>query len=140
MTGASDCRGIPVSYPVANAIEGLDRAQEMSLAFRGDAIAEIDKVIAEHPSFIMAHLFKAAWLTQAMETRIYDDMVKAVQDAENLIGNGNDREKGHLPPCNAGSMAISSERSRTGKRCSRNILWICLPCSWCTSRTFFWAT
>ncbi len=96
MTGASDCRGIPVSYPVANAIEGLDRAQEMSLAFRGDAIAEIDKVIAEHPSFIMAHLFKAAWLTQAMETRIYDDMVKAVQDAENLIGNGNDREKGHL--------------------------------------------
>ncbi len=96
MTGASDCRGIPVSYPVASAIEGLDRAQEMSLAFRGDAIAEIDKVIAEHPKFIMAHLFKAAWLTQAMETRIYDVMVKAVRDTEALIANGNDREKGHL--------------------------------------------
>ncbi|MEM8688163.1 MAG: tetratricopeptide repeat protein [Pseudomonadota bacterium] len=96
MTGASDCRGIPVSYPVASAIEGLDRAQEMSLAFRGDAIAEIDKVIAEHPNFIMAHLFKAAWLTQAMETRIYEEMVKAVRDAEALIVNGNDREKGHL--------------------------------------------
>lgn len=96
MTGASDCRGIPVSYPVASAIEDLDRAQELSLAFRGDAVAEIDKVIAEHPRFIMAHLFKAASLTQAMETRIYGDMVKAVQDAENLIDHGNDREKGHL--------------------------------------------
>ena len=90
MTGASDCRGVPVSYPVQSAIDQLDRAHEMALAFRGDSIAEIDKVIAEHPHFIMAHLFKAAWLTQAMETRIYGDMVKAAEDAEALIANGND--------------------------------------------------
>ena len=33
---------------------------------RGDAIAEIDAVLAEHPQFVMGHLFKAAWLTQAI--------------------------------------------------------------------------
>ncbi len=94
--GGYDCRGVPVSYSDRTAIEGLERAHECALAFRGDAIAEIDRVLAEHPSFIMGHLFKAAWLSQAMETRIYDDMVAAVAAAEALSGDANDREHGHL--------------------------------------------
>ena len=92
----TDCRGVPVSYRDTGAIEGLERAQLCALAFRGDAIAEIDAVLDEHPGFIMGHIFKAAWLTQAMETRIYDDMVAAAGAAEALIDGGNDREKGHL--------------------------------------------
>ena len=94
--GVSDCRGIPVSYPHGSAIEGLEKAHECALAFRGDAIAEIDKVLADHPDFLMGHLFKAAWLTQAMETRIYGDMVAALRQAEALTDHGNERERGHL--------------------------------------------
>lgn len=93
---AMDCRGVPVSYAEQNAIEGLERALECALAFRGDAIAEIDGVLAEHPEFIMGHLFKAAWLTQAMETRVYDEMVASVGRAEALAEHANDRERGHL--------------------------------------------
>ena len=92
---AFDNRGIPVSYPHKEAIEGLERAIEISLAFRGDAIAEIDKVLKEHPDFIMGWLFKAGWLTQAMETRIYSDMVEALRQAEQRLSKANDREKGH---------------------------------------------
>lgn len=91
-----DVRGVPVSYAHPDALEGLERALELSLAFRGDAIAEIDRVLADHPDFIMGWLFKAGWLTQAMETRIYDEMVAALRQAEALASGANDRERGHL--------------------------------------------
>ena len=80
--GGRDVRGVPISCTNAQAIDGLERAIEISLAFRGDAIAEIDTVLSAHPDFIMGWLFKAGWLTQAMETRIYADMVAAVGEAE----------------------------------------------------------
>ena len=95
-TSSYDVRGVPVSYPDADAIEGLERAIVMSLAFRGDPIAEIDKTLEEHPDFIMGWLFKAAWLTQSLETRIYDTMVSALGEAELRISHANDREVGHF--------------------------------------------
>jgi len=64
-----DVRGIPVSHTNAEAIDGLERAIEISLAFRGDAIAGIDAVLAEHPDFIMGWLFKAGWLTRRLRVR-----------------------------------------------------------------------
>lgn len=91
-----DVRGVPISYANAQAIDGLERALEISLAFRGDAVAQIDAVLVEHPDFIMGWLFKAGWLTQAMETRIYDDMVDALAQAEQRINHANDRERGHF--------------------------------------------
>ncbi|HUS56362.1 MAG TPA: tetratricopeptide repeat protein [Thermohalobaculum sp.] len=94
--GGLDCRGVPVSYVDKGAIAGMERAHICALTFRGDAIAEIDRVLAEHPRFIMGHLFKAGWLSQAMETRIYGEMVAAVAAAEALADGANDRERGHL--------------------------------------------
>ena len=94
--GGFDCRGVPASYADQRAIEGLERAHICALSFRGDAIAGIDLVLAEHPRFIMGHLFKAGWLSQAMETRIYGEMVAAVGAAEALADSANDRERGHL--------------------------------------------
>lgn len=92
---ARDPRGVPVSRANAGSIEGLERAMEIALAFRGDAIAEIDAVLAKDPDFVMGWLFKAGWLTQSMETRIYRDMVMAHGQAEKLLAHANDREKGH---------------------------------------------
>ena len=92
----TDCRGVPVSYPDRQAIDGLERAIEMSLSFRGDATAEINEVLKEHPDFIMGWLFKAGWLTQSMETRVYDLLVKSFREAEKRIANANDRELGHF--------------------------------------------
>jgi len=91
-----DIRGMPVSHQSKAAIDGLDQAMEIALAFRGDAIERIDQALQEHPDFLMGWLFKAGWLTQAMETRIYGDMVNAFEKAEALMKNANDREKGHF--------------------------------------------
>ncbi len=91
----TDCRGVPVSYPDTKAIEGLERAIEMSLSFRGDAIAQINQVLKDHPDFIMGWLFKAGWLTQSMETRIYDLMVNSLHEAEKRLDQANNREIGH---------------------------------------------
>lgn len=91
-----DVRGVPVSYGEASAIEALEHAIECALAFRGDAIAIIDDILVEHPDFVMGWLFKAGWLTQAMETRIYADMVAAAAEAEKRIDSANDRERGHF--------------------------------------------
>lgn len=95
MTSFTDLRGVPVSYGDHGAIDGLERAIIRSLSFRGDADAEIDQVLAEHPDFLMGWLFKAGWLTQAMETRIYDLMLDSLAQAERLLPNANDRERGH---------------------------------------------
>lgn len=90
-----DLRGVPVSYRDRDAIDGLERAVIMSLSFRGDANAQIDQILAEHPDFLMGWLFKAGWLTQAMETRIYDLMIESLSQAERLLAGANDRERGH---------------------------------------------
>jgi tetratricopeptide (TPR) repeat protein len=92
----ADCRGVPVSCDAPAPIEALDRCHEDSLAFRGDPVAAIDRVLEERPDFIMGHCFKAGMLTQAMETRIYDDMVRSVEAAEALAGKANERERGHI--------------------------------------------
>ncbi|MEM9139037.1 MAG: tetratricopeptide repeat protein [Pseudomonadota bacterium] len=96
VSGGRDCRGVPVSYGDQSAIDGLEDAMLCALAFRGDAISRIDKVIEDHPLFVMGHIFKAAWLTQAMETRIYDEMVTALENAGRLSARANNRELGHL--------------------------------------------
>lgn len=91
-----DARGVPVSYTDAAAVEGLEQAIELSLSFRGDPIATIDRVLEEHPEFTMGWLFKAGWLTQSMETRIYPLFIDAINQAQRHISRANTREQGHL--------------------------------------------
>ena len=96
-----DTRGVPVSYGDKSAIDGLELAVQTSLSFRGDAIAVIDETLKAHPDFIMGWLFKAGWMTQAMETRIYSEMVDALKQAEKHLSKANDREKGHYEAIHA---------------------------------------
>ncbi|MCG8358093.1 MAG: tetratricopeptide repeat protein [Kiloniellales bacterium] len=96
MKAQNDCRGVPTSYGDAEAVAALDACLEDGLAFRGDPVASIAEVLERHPDFIMGHCFKAAMLTQSMETRIYGDMVASVEAAERLSAKANDRERGHI--------------------------------------------
>lgn len=94
--GLLDCRGVEVSTDDRRQIDALEAAHEESLTFQGDAVASISSVLDDHPDFVMGHCFKAGLLTQAMETRIYDDMLASVQAAEALKDKANDRERGHI--------------------------------------------
>ena len=90
----TDCRGVPVSTDRQSLIDQLEAAHELSLGFVGDPVAAISAVLEAHPDFIMGHCFKAGLLTQAMETRIYDDMVACLQAAEARAAHANDRVGG----------------------------------------------
>ena len=92
----NDCRGVPVSTDNRDPIDRLEAAHELSLGFAGDAVGAISELLAEHPDFVMGHCFKAGLLTQAMETRIYDDMLASVVAAEALWDAANARERGHI--------------------------------------------
>ena len=94
MTG--DFREADFSYSETEAVAGFKVALENGLSFRGDPIAIIDKVLVEHPKFAMGWLFRASWLTQAMETRIYEEMVNSVAHAQNLESTLSDWERGYL--------------------------------------------
>lgn len=94
--GLLDKRGVPVSTENRELLERLEAAHEDSLGFAGDPVAAIDRALAEHPDFVMGHCLKAGLLTQAMETRIYDDMLASVAAAEALGDQANDRERGHV--------------------------------------------
>ncbi|MEO1190988.1 MAG: tetratricopeptide repeat protein [Pseudomonadota bacterium] len=91
-----DCRGVPTSCQDAGLLAALEPLLEDNLTFRGDPVAGVDKLLEAHPDFIMGHIFKAALLTQAMETRIYDSMLTSLQTAEALWDQAHPREQGHM--------------------------------------------
>jgi tetratricopeptide (TPR) repeat protein len=93
--GVTDCRGVPLSTDKQHLADALDKAIDDANAFIGDPVADIAAVLQEHPDFIMGHCFVAGMMTQAMETRIYDDMVAALTAAESRAHLANDRERGH---------------------------------------------
>ncbi len=91
-----DCRAVPLSCDDQALIDSLDRLHEDCMAFQGDPLAEIEAILRAHPDFVMGHCFKAALLTQSMETRIYDAMLASVEAAEALGPRANEREQGHI--------------------------------------------
>jgi tetratricopeptide (TPR) repeat protein len=91
-----DCRGVPVTCTDPALIDAFDRCHRSSLIFRGDPIGEIDAVLQGSPDFILGLIFKAGMLSQAMETRIYGELLTAVEKAEALAARANEREKGHI--------------------------------------------
>ncbi len=101
VSGSRDVRDVPVSYNSQEAIDGMEIAIEKALSFRGDAIGHIDLILKAHPDFVMGWLFKAGWMTQAMETRIYDEMVTSLREAEERLSYANDRERGHFEAVDA---------------------------------------
>ncbi len=92
----NDIRGVPTSADDPALLDILEKATEEFLAFDGDCIATIETALERDPGFVMGHCFKAAMLTQSMETRIYGQMVAAVEAAEAHCDHANDRERGHI--------------------------------------------
>jgi tetratricopeptide (TPR) repeat protein len=91
-----DKRGNPVSYGVQAAVDSLDRVCDMLHAYQADPLAEVDKIIADHPDFAMAHAFRAGALATATDKAFEPEMIKSVQAAEALAPNANERERTHI--------------------------------------------
>ncbi|MSQ92012.1 MAG: tetratricopeptide repeat protein [Gammaproteobacteria bacterium] len=91
-----DKRGNPVSYGVQTAVDSLDRVCDMLHAYQADPLAEVDKIIADHPDFAMAHAFRAGALATATDKAFAPEMIKSVQAAEALAPKANERERTHI--------------------------------------------
>ena len=64
-----DRRGNPISYGRQQAIDALDHAFDLPHAYQADPLAEVDKIIVDHPHFVMAHAFRAGLLATATTRR-----------------------------------------------------------------------
>ena len=96
-----DQRGNPVSYGSQDAIDRLDRVFDMMHAYQADPLAEVDALIAEHPDFAMAHVFRAGALATATDRAFEPELLKSVEAAEGLVQTANGRERLHIAACRA---------------------------------------
>lgn len=96
-----DRRGNPVSYGSQEAIDRLDRVFDMMHAYQADPLAEVDKIIAEHPDFALAHAFRAGALATSTDKAFEPELVKSVKAAEGLARKANERERLHIAACRA---------------------------------------
>ena len=99
--GYFDGRGNPVSYGSQPAIDALDHVFNMLHAYQADPLAEVDKIIDDHPDFAMAHAFRAGALATATDKAFEPELVKSVEAAEARAANANDRERMHIAAARA---------------------------------------
>ena len=92
----TDCRDLAVSNADNAIVAALENAHEMFLTYSGDPLGEITEVLDAEPDFVMGQIFKASLLTQAMETRIYPELVSTLKTAEALAPRANERERRHI--------------------------------------------
>lgn len=91
-----DKRSNSVSYGSQQAIDALDKVCEMLHAYQADPLAEVDKIIAEHPDFALAHAFRAGALATATDKSFEPELIKSLVVAEMLAPKANDRERMHI--------------------------------------------
>jgi tetratricopeptide (TPR) repeat protein len=91
-----DKRGNPISFGGQQAIDALDHACDLLHAYQADPLAEVDKIIADHPDFAMAHAFRAGALATATDKAFEPEFIKSVEAAEALAARANDRERTHI--------------------------------------------
>ncbi len=91
-----DKRGNPISYGRQQAIDALDQACELLHAYQADPLAAVDRIIAEHPDFALAHAFRAGVLATATDKAFEPELIKSVEAAEALAPKANDRERMHI--------------------------------------------
>lgn len=96
-----DKRGNPVAFGSGQAIDALDRACDLLHAYQADPLAEVDKIIAGHPDFAMAHAFRAGLLATATDKAFEPDLARSVAAAEALAPKADDRERMHIAAARA---------------------------------------
>jgi tetratricopeptide (TPR) repeat protein len=91
-----DRRGNPTSYGQQRAIDALDHVFDLLHAYQSDPLAEVDKILVDHPDFAMAHAFRAGALATATDKVFEPELIKSVEAAEALAPKANDRERMHI--------------------------------------------
>src|SRR3972149_4575362 len=82
-------------------MDALDQACALLHAYQADPLAEVDKIIADHPDFAMAHAFRAGALATATDKAFEPELIRGVQAADALASKANERERMHIAAARA---------------------------------------
>ena len=91
-----DPRGNPVSTASATALDASESALWRMMSFYGAPLDDLDAAIAADPHWLLPRLMQAGFLLSLTEPTVVGAANAALDAAEALAGEGNDRERGHL--------------------------------------------
>lgn len=96
-----DSFGNKVSAGNRTALDFYERAVGQLALYRGDPMATIDESLANDPSFVMGHCFKAGLLATTSELGAESGIAAALDAAGRHIGHALERERMHLGAAHA---------------------------------------
>jgi hypothetical protein len=88
-----DARGVPTSATRSASLDGYEVALRRLQGYRGDPIAEIDAVLAEDPTFVQGHIFRASALVMVWEASVLPQIEDGLARLAELGNTANDRER-----------------------------------------------
>ena len=97
----SDIRGVPVSTDNARALARLEEAFALFQGYFNDPLAPVDEALAEDPTFVMGHCYRAGLHLISSEKGAVPELRKSVEAAEALATTANERERGHIAAARA---------------------------------------
>ena len=97
----TDCRGVPVSTDNVQALARLEEAYGLFQGYFNDPLAPVDEALAEDPTFVMGHCYRAGLHLISSEAGAVPELRKSVEAAEALAGSANERERGHIAAARA---------------------------------------
>ena len=101
----NDTRDCPVSTTSQAALAHAEQALWRTVAFYGDAVADLDAAIAADPAWGLAHIAKADFLLTLTEPSLVPEARRLIEAAEPLMAHANARERAHFAAatlCGAG--------------------------------------
>jgi tetratricopeptide (TPR) repeat protein len=96
MSEAKDRRDCPVSTSSAAALAHAEQAQWRTVAFYGDAVADLDAAMAADPGWGLARVAKADFLLTLTEPSLVPEARALLAAAAPLMAHANSRERAHF--------------------------------------------
>ena len=92
----SDARGVPTSATNPRSLEILETAIGQFQCYRGDAVATIDRALADDPDFVTGHIFRAQMHAMLWERSVLPDVEAELDRLKALAGTASERERSHI--------------------------------------------
>ena len=97
----TDRRGVAVSTDNRKSLDRYEQAVDLLHSYFNDPLGAIDQALAEDPTFVMGHCFRAGLLTTTTDKAVEPMLRESVEAGEALALSANDRERRHLAAARA---------------------------------------
>ncbi|MDE0048889.1 MAG: tetratricopeptide repeat protein [Rhodospirillales bacterium] len=92
----SDARGVPTSATDPKSLEILESAIRQFQIYRGDAVATIDRALADDPDFVAGHIFRTEMHMMLWERSVLPEVEAGLGRLRALADKATERERAHI--------------------------------------------